>query len=680
MSIHDYKAKLYSHLQFIFFTVENFSFNDFLELILNETVPVSLSAVAVLGLPDCGKSKFIEDMFTNEINLKRSSEDCITEYMKKTKKDTGLSVYALCVLGGLPQGEFAWSLASRRLGITYSVISSIIRKLRLKRCSIKMIKFEHKTDSEDETSATNNTQLDEHLNWIYKKSEKLLMSVKDDDKMAMLLSGGFSLVNIFDAGVNKALYDLLPYIANYCDNLVRLVFFSMNRDGDCLSKPPCLNNDKYTPKRDNEFVMHWRPRMDYLIHFASLGYQPELRETQGDTVFVGTWEKGKEIKPDREFNAVKDTLLKCAKKYKLCWINEKKHWCEMHSDKCSKNTSATVEKIIAKRSEYKCCLPVKWMFLRSYLSSDKFPQIIVHKDVITSYASNLNMNSDEVCEFLKMFVKYGSMLQFEDFHNLKKYIIINIYMFSQKLNKLYYPDPTSDTFEQHRKFGILSRANIANLIGNSINEYAFIEIVTELGMASKIAEGSLKMHPSDSSCVTGDYVFVPTARVGSYSLLSKAEYSSAYIEIDSAQFPANIQASIASAMINMIGMTLIVHETANVSVFETKDSSLILQALYYGKMTELRVTKYTDSESVGENLQKILKACCIALTERRQQIRDLTFQVGIKCKASNTFHGLYCDSPPKPCSKAECVLNEEIQIQQPEPMQLWIKAAKAVSL
>ena len=667
---------------------------------------MTLSAVAVLGLPDCGKSVFLKGILENEIRL--SQADPLPQLRRAADymdhDDKGLSSCTLCVLGGQHYGDVAWSLASRRFGVTYSVLGSIIRRWKYLTPNLEDLKFcsKNKFCQQCNNFDLDSNSLNNHLKWIFAKVENCLSGIKNDDRKQKLLGSGFSLVNVFDAGVNKAMYDFLPYIANYCDNLVRIVMFSMERDAGHLHEPPCLAHERYGERGDDRLVMQWRPRIDYLMHFASLGYQPDLPKTKGDTIFIGSWEKkapnAQLLNDTPSFEDTKKKLLDFAKKHDLQWITKDKHWIELVLEQSSslQNGCGIIEQIISKKIDHNCYLPIKFMFLRSLLSSYKNAPFILEINEVKSYAARLKIFDEEFEEFLKVFLNYGSILYFKDFPSLKKYVIVNIFKFTQSLGELYYPPPkpiSSDRnieFQLHSQYGILIDTYITEcLLSNySVQAKIILEVITELGMIAEIKKcGFIRNRDCNDNLVnlgSGMHYFLPSARIKNCHRSLDSSASSVYLYVKSDQFPANVQANIASAMINTnIDMVMIPCDISNVMLFESTNGKLTIKVTYFGMVTEIKMIRNQpeDDFSMISLLTNVLSACCTAMSKRQQQIRNLDFGIGIKClkavhkaNSESQYHFLYYEPEFKFCCE-EC----QKKYSNCTEIDMWVEAGKKVS-
>ena len=95
-----------------------------------------------------------------------------------------------------------------------------------------------------------------------------------------------------------------------------------------MIKVPELAYEKYEERNDHRLVMRMIPRMSYLMHFASLGFQPNVPVTEGNAVFIGTWQKDDSVSQQSKQAFTEDTkkkIFQATKAANFRWINEKKH-------------------------------------------------------------------------------------------------------------------------------------------------------------------------------------------------------------------------------------------------------------------------------------------------------------------------------------------------------------------
>ena len=668
--------------------------------ILTETVPASFCLVALMGLPSSGKSKLLHDMFSSAIQLKHNTVD---HYMSPTMDEKGLSMYRLCVLGGEPHNQFAWSFTTKRYGATFSILSHIVRQAAFYKKDLEEIVF---TD-EGSTPLFGNTLLDQHFEWLRENTEKHLKYIVKQKKNQALLQGGITLVNVMDVGVNKAVYCLLPFILANCHKLVRLILYSHNRDGSNYMEKAELKEEKYRRGSDHELLLQWKPRLSYLLQFATVGYHRRLiREQKGcTTIMVPTIKQQDYDVDDSAFSPtlqqeshtpsfgnerslseseakspLEDEIMKQAKSQNIDWVF-RNHWAQFHpvcvdSEVSIQQSKMMLEKLIAGNENFRLKLSLKWIFLRSIVASiesDAEPVVIVRKSRIHELALKCQMTNEDVDKFLKTFTDFGSILYIPISSVLKEYVIVDIYKFSSLLSELFYPKSSESIASS---FGIITAKEAENVL-QSIR-VVYMKIITSLGMVATIDNTSriiLEGHRLKEGEV---FYFLPLARTTLPDF--KRLDDSAQIVITSINFPANIQACITHAIMKHIPYAfLVATESCNLTKFRflpDDGPAIDLAFLYLDTETELQLLNEDEAVLKSERTigicTDVLRACCKALQKKSNQIQDLKFNIGLWCKKKKTHHFLYSNYESDLCDNCQGVYEENLRCK------CWMKAVKKV--
>ena len=663
--------------------------------ILEGTVPVSVCLVALMGLPSSGKSEVLRKILRNAIQLKSHT---VEDYMKPTTDPKGLSLYGLCALGGEPHNQFAWSFMTKRYGAIFSILSHIIRQAVLRKTNIENIQFE-----DDGSPLFGDNLLDEHLNWFKKKAEKHLKVIASQETKVGLLQGGITLANVMDIGVNKALYCLLPFILASSHKLVRLVFYSQERDGPNMTKKAELKKEDYSRGQDCELLLQWRPRLSYLLQFATVGYQKKKR-TEDITVMIPTskqqnqsLEDSSMIPTDIEHKApnlhrkissetdapnlvkvTRDEIIKQAKSQNNDWVFLPIDLDDNESMKISKER---IEKLVAGTKHLRFQLPLKWIFLRSIVVSikkDDEPIVLISKERVDQLGKKLNMSPENVKQFLNTFTDFGSILYIPISPILQDYVIVDILQFSSLLSKLFYPTSSESIAPS---IGIIT-ASETKIILRSIH-VAFMKIITSLGMVATINDTS-RIDSNDNHLLPGEVCyFIPLARTTLPIIESSHRDDSAYIVINSLNFPANIQACIAHAIMKRIPYaSLVATKPCNITKFKFlpkgNGPAIELSIIYQDTNVELRLLNEDEAVLKADTTvgicTHVLGACCKALQKKTNQIQNLKFNFGLWCKKKKTHHFMYSDYESDFCDECQKFYKENLCCK------CWVQAVKKVIL
>ena len=614
--------------------------------------------LAVMGLPNTGKTSVIEKMFKEFIQLKHDSTLKIDAYMGRKRNKQCLSIYELCVLGGLPHDQYAWSFATNRFGAIHSIICSLARRDP----SIAKAKFEP-------TKEAPKSLIDEHVQWLMEQVRTHLENIKDERGKLSLIQDGLSLINVMDIGVNRALYDFLSIMLISCRKHFRLAFFSLDRDAPKLDDKPDLSHDRYKETNDCNIVMRQRSRVTYLLHFATLGYKKEDTNAAHNTVMVAT--KKRSVHTDMPTAPEEDTL-KQAKQEILEHAKQEgvdqflKTWKLVNLDDRGslKNLGETLQNIIKNVEEFKVELPLRWIILRSLVSSlhphhaTQSKMIIVDKQFIINEAMYLKMGPKEVEQFLITFTEFGSILYMPHFDDIKHLVIVDIYEFAQLLHKLFYPSyPEAEYAKRLLKHGIISLEDVSKVLGvhSDVVSY-FMQILSSFVMVAKVKSVIIDQEAEKS----GVHYYLPSAKNGANYIPSGNDDNCAFLEVKSVNFPANFQACITQGIMNNNeDAILVATDYCNVSQFQFQSQegpNVQIDMIYEGRKSRLVIQNPSIDDStfdaIVEACSKVLYAFCHCLQRTANRIRDLEYNVAIQCCADESKrHYLYCDKDLDQCDK-----------------------------
>ena len=649
---------------------EKISHEVFWRLILHEKVPVTTSLVAVMGLPSSGKTTVLESVFKRKIELKPEAKLKIDYYLNRKKDEKCLSIYDLCALGST-QHEFAWSFATNRYGAIFSILCGLIRR----NPCVGGIKF-------DITSKPQKSVMDEHIRWLLIKTKELLEGIKDDLGKVTLIHGGVSFINVIDVGVNKALYPFLAMMLLSCHRHIRLAFFSLNRDGPNLDDYAELPPDRYGQRKDDVLIMKKRSRLTYLLHFATVGYTQQQRhqeEVQNATVMVAT--RNESLKDPKIVDQAKDKIIKQAEsrdvdQFLKTWLDV-----DVNDKRSIEKFGEKMEDLIKyKYKQRTLLLPLKWIVLRSLvvsLDSRGAKVMILRRSFILQKAKELEMTEEEVDEFLKTFTDFGSILYMPQYVNIKDIVIVNIWEFTQYLNKLYYPQEREPYAPNLLKYGIISESFVKRIFCKHPDSAEdFMTVLTTIAMASKIESGQ-SILIDDQKQSNEVHYYLPLARIREEYNPPEEENDYAFIEIKSVNFPANVQACISYAIMeNNDDAVLIATEYSNVSqfLFQSESGPIKIEMIYKGSKTRLRIMNSSNdiltSPAAVEVCKKVIAGSCRCLDRKINTIRDLKYSFAVPCASpEGGCHFLYYNREPQLC--ASCSTENNFRL-------CWSKAAKQV--
>ena len=631
-----------------------------------------------MGLPSTGKTSAIEKMLKEFIKLKQKSNLKIDKYMSRKRNKQCLSIYELCVLGGLPHDQYAWSFATNRFGAIFSIICSLARQYP----SIANAKFEP-------TGQGPKRLIDEHIQWLMEQVCTHLENIRDERGKLSLIQDGISLINVMDIGVNRALYDFLSIMLLSCRKHFRLAFFSLDRDAPNLDKIPDLLHDRYGETNDDKIVMRQRSRLTYLLHFATLGYKKEDTNAACNTVMIASKERS--VHTDGPTAPEEDLLMQAKQKIMEHATKQGvdeflKEWRLVDLDDIYsfQMLGVTLQNIIKSVEQFKVDLPLRWIILRSLVTSlnlghvTQSKVIIMDKHSIIKEARNLRMGPQEVEQFLITFTEFGSILYMPHFDDIKHLVIVDIYEFAQLLHKLFYPsNPEAEYAERLLKHGIISPEDVEKVLGvhSDVVSY-FMQILSSFVMIAKVKSVKIPQKAEKA----GVHYYLPSAKNGENYTLSEVDDDCASLEVKSVNFPANFQACITQGiMTKNEDAILVATKHCNVLRFQFQSKgkpNVQIDMIYEGQKSRLIIRNSIDASSfdaIVDACSKVLYAFCHCLQRTANRIRDLKYDVAIQCCADESkHHYLYYDKDLDQCD--ECFNDSS----KNNFRSCWAEAAKKV--
>lgn len=657
------------------------SMTEFKRIILNQKVPVALCLVAAMGLPNCSKTSLLKEVFKDKIKFKEGATSKFDDYFDRKKDSKSLSMYELCVLGGKPQNQYSWSFTTERYGVIFSILCGLTRHAALAKSDISKVEFEHDTEKQHSINL-----VDEHFSWLMRKADKYLKAIFMDTKKETLLLNGLTLVNVMDVGVNKALYDFLPVMLSLCRNHLRLVAFSLDRDGPKLHEVPDLSYDCYTKRADHQVIMKECSRLTHLFHFATLGCQQKEKEQEDSsrTIVIASSDDKPSGTTLSQFKEVKRKIQDEAKKKNVGQFVSNFAYASTKDNSSLNKATENIKEFITNDKIYKKTLPLHWTFLRSLvisvLKKGKEIKIMILKrrNISDIAVRQMGMDEEELEEFLTTFTNFGSILYMPQFKALKDIVIVDIWEFMRYLNKLFYPETNESWRSDLIKYGIIKKKQAKEILKEY--EEDFMKIIVTFGMAAYVSKGKVSLPGRTPS---EECYYLPSARTtNGTSTEHDGNNDYAFLEIESVTFPANVQAGVTHEIMKKRNFYLIGNEYYNTTEFEfcpLSSHSIRITMTDGGSKTKLAFhikNTFNDMYWCVQACKGIIEACCDSLNRKTNQIRDLKFRIGVPCSATvGDNHYLYFrDISDVENCRACCPANESFSCRK-----CWIEAAKAVS-
>lgn len=277
---------------------------------------------------------------------------------------------------------------------------------------------------------------DAQLDQCFIKTNRVLPESmrNNDDIRWMLTTGEVSFINAWDLGMNRGVFDLLTMLVPQCENTILLTFFSLKNDADTIDEIPNLADPcyrgRYSQRNDAQQLMRLRTKLETLYYplfvvpespCLLVATHPGLPKKEVDQKSKHVFQK---VKTQIEFQ--EDTNVSVPKLVPV------------EFDKRADALQRNLEEIITNNPKYTVQLPLKWGFLRAFLEYTK--KLYVTLPQLKKIANKLHITNGEVGGFLKMFMKFGSLIHVTGNcpECSDEFVIVRPAEFLKEVGKLYY--------------------------------------------------------------------------------------------------------------------------------------------------------------------------------------------------------------------------------------------------
>ena len=610
------------------------------------TVPVCLCLAIVSGLPQCGKTISLKKMLHNSIELKHRKHfsPFLDQPMQFKVNEESLSSYDLCVLGTSPLETLAWMFSTKRYGVTMCLLSYFVRLCTHRNIPCDQLQFI------SSPATIPDPLLNEHVKWLFEKLQQRWKTVAKEAPKRFVLQTGICLLNVFDVGPSKAMYEFLPFLNRYCKSAMNLVCYSAHRDANKLHKP--LDESECGA----HLIYPNQPRVKQMFQgIANSGTTPVVFiASRSSPSFDATLENtGNALQGNTE---AMQYLERLAKEEGI-----KIEHLEFFQQGESRNVKHVLEAMIVKDMQFFKTMPLRYMLLRSVLDSESPASLWKTREELERLSLVYNFQNGDMDNFLKLFSSYGSILYFHDIPSLRNYIVTNVWQFTQLLHELYYSKE-----ETASKFGLLKQRDSEDW--EMIFRFLIhLQIAVEVSPNEVIFESS---HiPIDHN---GLYYYLPSARCMPPENIPSNE--SIYISVSPTYIPGNMQARLVQYLLKASRCMLVPTQPINSTTvqFIADDyatSKVYVKIVNYGDKIELQLANTTTAivhslEQQIEVCKKVIEACCYALDAIAENIK---YAFSIRCAEGNNYHD---------CNKEiDCDKCIDLNPQR----QHWIDAYKYVS-
>ena len=572
--------------------------NNKLLSILNDKVRVNTFFPVFSGLPDSGKSSFLNQF------LNASSEQSIFD----------------CV-DGFDYGQFISVASSDATQSHYIRVKSNAEQCYYALLATLPDDFNFESLCLDDIVTST---LHGHLNAFYKS----FVQFAKNDRMFSInqLKRGISIINIWDISINKALFSFLKCFNGCFANGHMFLFLDLKRDVPNLHKPPDI---EYYIEGSQE--MMWRSRLHYLLHSCKIFSQTntEKKANACSTIFA----KYSESCSPESIKKLKTDLEEEAKSAaKQIGVEELVNFKPILF--CPQNGSAEdvckrFEKLLLKQNRE--LISLAWIFLRGAL--DATQRVIITKRYLRTAANSPIFNfseCDEVDNFCEFFSSFGSIFCIEDF------VVIRPIEFINKLNDLFC---LSQCNEESLKYGIVTEEVAVDIFGTEVDN--FLSILESIKFAIKIDVSRIRKDDVgvDVNTCSQYCYYIPSIRNG--APIQQLSKNAVHLYMDIASPVVNLDVAIASTLLDDHGNALLIQTTQMNATRIMLSPNALISLTSQGDVIEFRVTKTEEVVEMKKVCKSILKACKkVVMYLSDKKANPIKYNIGVLCEKDD-----YSDIP-----------------------------------
>ena len=434
------------------------------------------------------------------------------------------------------------------------------------------------------------------------------------------IPNGIALINIWDIGMNKAVYHFLPALWGHLDNSYLWLFLDLDCDvKDLYSTPSLPENNKSRDK-----IVEYRSRMEYLLHPAMLAKSSSDEDRLDVCSVFGVHS---DALAEHIRNASAHANLATVINTEVTPINPK-------DDKCWEVLKRKADKIIGEKLESAMKVPLASIFLRSlYYGVDK---MYIKKSELKAKAKLLNIKDDEFETFCKVFTSFGSIIDVSLIDTGSDYVILQPTVFIRCLDKIFYPDTIDPKVAM---CGIVTKSTAMEIF-NTDHEF-FMGVLVSVDLAITLKRNQITSESSKFQLVDEnaheEYYYLPDVRTSPPTL--KCNRNALHLLCSPISPLRHLQVLFTRALLQIKPETkLVFKEDRNITTFKIischTQKPMEFDMIYFGEAVEFDVPKTADEDIC----EAIIQSCHQMMTCKW---RFMKYNFAVMCSNNPSESGIH---------------------------------------
>ena len=397
--------------------------------------------MVVGGLPFSGKSTLLRNM----LGIEDTGDENISRL-------PGLAVMEAAIMNNpynscnVPQWLSAITKEDAELLIFAACLAQVCAKRNeyLTTCAFS------ENETADSTSSEPNPKfqlhiVDEYFERAFKRLRDLCGKLERDGNLHFLQHASLVFMNIWDVGINLAVFEVISMLARKCSGLILLDVLNLHQDTKVLGKRLDLKNyeryrGRYNARKDDERVMQIHRAGTYYARFVSV-----CNPAPNTSLLIGTHrddlDENKRMLTSMSaevYHLVEDKVAEVgfveALHPQMLIVNA-------HLKEDATKVCRTVEQMIMEENRFEQSVPLTWIMLRGVLQATG--RFFMPKSELWLYANECGLQSPtELESWLSLFQSCMSIVYSQDvtLSSLHDNVIISPFQFVECLDQLYYAE------------------------------------------------------------------------------------------------------------------------------------------------------------------------------------------------------------------------------------------------